>query len=73
MYRVGIDIAAGTYRTAGPKPGGIGLCYWERESDLSGGFNSIIANDNPQGQGVVTISASDKGFKTTGCQTWTAG
>ena len=70
-YRVGADIAPGTYRTAGPKPSSsFPLCYWERQSDLSGTFGAIIANENLQGPGVVTIAASDKGFKTSGCQTW---
>lgn len=68
-YRVGVDIAAGTYRTPGPKSGR-SSCYWERESDFSGSFDSIIANENPTGAGVVTIAASDKGFKSTACQDW---
>lgn len=71
-YLVGKDIAPGTYRTAGPKQSGaLGLCYWERDSDLSGNFSAVIANDNLKGPGVVTIAATDKGFKTSGCQEWT--
>jgi hypothetical protein len=66
-YAVGIDIAPGTYKTAG----GDG-CYWERDSNLSyGGLTSIIANDNADGPAVVRIAASDKGFKTQDCGTWT--
>jgi hypothetical protein len=68
-YRVGVDIAPGTYRTAGPAAGR-GLCYWARLSDLSGSFDAILANDNLEGPGSVTISSSDVGFKTSGCQTW---
>ncbi|MFE3110601.1 hypothetical protein [Kitasatospora indigofera] len=67
-YLVGDDIQPGTYKTAGP--GSLGHCYWERDKDSSGGFDSIIANDNLTGQGVVTIKSSDKVFKTTGCQAW---
>ena len=68
---MGADIAPGTYRTAGPRStGSFSACYWERQSDLSGTFGAIIANDNLQGPGVVTIAASDKGFKTSACQTW---
>ena len=67
-YLVGDDIQPGTYKTAGP--GSLGLCYWERAKDSSGGFESIIANENLRGQGVVTIKSSDKVFKTTGCQAW---
>ncbi|WP_457031414.1 hypothetical protein [Kitasatospora sp. P5_F3] len=68
-YLVGDDIQPGTYKTAGP--GSLGLCYWERGKDSSGGFDSIIANDNLTGQGVVTIKKTDKVFKTQGCQVWT--
>lgn len=67
-YLVGDDIQPGTYKTAGP--GSLGMCYWERAKDSSGGFESIIANDNLTGQGVVTIKSSDKVFKTEGCQAW---
>lgn len=69
-YRVGADIAPGTYTTAGPAKGGIGSCYWSRLSSLDGEFGSIIANENLEGQGVVTIAATDAAFKTTGCQDW---
>ncbi len=44
------------------------LCYWERQSAFGGGFEVIIANENLQGPGVVTIDASDTGFKTSGCR-----
>lgn len=67
-YLVGDDIQPGTYKTAGP--GSLGLCYWERSKDSSGGLESIIANDNLTGQGVVTIKSSDNVFKSTGCQAW---
>ncbi len=68
-YRVGVDIAPGTYVA----PGGTG-CYWERQSVFGGGFDAIIANEaSSGGQVVVTVSASDKGFKTSGCGTWRPG
>ena len=66
-FAVGIDIASGTYSTAGGSN-----CYWERESGFLGSSSdSIIANDNPTGRAVVTIAPTDKGFKTTGCAIWT--
>lgn len=70
QYRVGVDIAPGTYVA----PGGSG-CYWERQATFGGGsLGDIIANDLSRGgQVVVTIAASDKGFKTSGCGTWTPG
>lgn len=63
---VGTDITAGTYRTDGGDS-----CYWERLSGFSGTFDDIIANDNPTGQAVVTISASDAAFSAARCGTWT--
>ncbi|WP_069173209.1 hypothetical protein [Streptomyces griseus] len=66
-YLVGEDMKAGTYRTSGPE-GSFG-CYWERARNASGEFDAIIANDNLDGSGRVTV---DKGevFKSTRCQEW---
>jgi hypothetical protein len=67
MYRVGADIAPGTYRSTGNADDG---CYWERDKDATHSLNSIVANDNVTGTAVVTISAGDGYFKTTGCGDW---
>ncbi|MGW7048502.1 hypothetical protein ACWGDT_38750 [Streptomyces avermitilis] len=67
MYRVGVDIAPGTYRSTGNTDD---LCYWERAKDALHSIESIRANNNVTGSAVVTISASDAYFKTTGCQEW---
>ncbi|MEX2458255.1 MAG: PASTA domain-containing protein [Actinomycetota bacterium] len=64
---VGTDFSPGTYRTSG----GDG-CYWERLRGFGGEVDDIIANDNPSGSAVVTISASDAGFSTVRCGRWTA-
>ena len=69
-YVVGTDVVAGTYHTTGPASDGSGSCYWEREKDTSGNFDSIIANDLGHGPTTVTISSSDGAFKTSGCNTW---
>ncbi|SFF52565.1 hypothetical protein SAMN05216251_117139 [Actinacidiphila alni] len=66
-YLVGDDIAAGTYRTAGPQDGI--PCYWERDKDSSGSFASIIANDTVSGTGRVTLRKGEV-FKTERCTTW---
>ncbi|MFE9355443.1 hypothetical protein [Streptomyces olivaceoviridis] len=66
-YLVGEDIAAGTYKTAGPE-GAFG-CYWERAKDASGEFGSIIANNNLEGPGRVTLNRGEY-FKTNRCQEW---
>jgi hypothetical protein len=64
-YMVGADFRPGTYRSVGNDG-----CYWERASSASGELGSIIANDNADGQVLVTISASDKVFKTSRCKGW---
>jgi hypothetical protein len=65
-YIVGTDIDPGTYKNTGDQN-----CYWERLRDFSGVFDGIIANGNPTGQAIVTIKASDKGFTSARCGTWT--
>ncbi|MGJ5755342.1 hypothetical protein FB563_3566 [Streptomyces puniciscabiei] len=67
MYKVGTDIAPGTYKSTGNTDDS---CYWERTKDAEHGLNSIIANDNVTGTAVVTISPGDAYFKTTGCGAW---
>ncbi|MFF9512449.1 hypothetical protein ACF1BU_38255 [Streptomyces sp. NPDC014724] len=66
-YLVGEDIAAGTYKSAGPD-GSFG-CYWERAKDSSGEFGSIIANNNLNGPGHVTLNKGEY-FKTNRCEEW---
>ncbi|NJP46246.1 hypothetical protein [Actinacidiphila epipremni] len=66
MYKVGTDIAAGTYKAKGGE-----TCYWERDKDALHDVDSIAANDNVTGQAVVTITAKDAYFKTADCGTWT--
>lgn len=70
-HRVGVDIAPGTCVASGGAS-----CYWERQSVFGGGgADAIIANEFApnRGQVVVTIQASDKGFRTSGCGTWKRG
>ncbi|MBK3581260.1 hypothetical protein JHN63_47340 [Streptomyces sp. MBT65] len=67
MFRVGADIAPGTYRSTGNTDD---LCYWERSKDAAHGPDSILANANVTGTAVVTISPTDAYFKTTGCKDW---
>lgn len=71
QYLVGEDMQAGTYKTAGPAENGfIENCYWARLKDASGEFGAIIANENLQGQGRVTVNKGEY-FQTKGCQKWT--
>ena len=68
-FRVGTDIKPGTYRTSGNTDG---MCYWERAKDASGDTDSLLANDNVSGAGYVTVKATDKIFKSSGCKDWEA-
>ena len=65
-YRVGVDIAVGTYRA----PGG-DSCSWERLSGFTGVLDDIIAIEVFQTRPIVTIQSSDVGFKSRGCGGWT--
>ncbi|MEU2059865.1 hypothetical protein [Streptomyces sp. NPDC013455] len=67
MFKVGTDIAPGTYKSTGNADDS---CYWERTKDADHGLDSIIANNNVTGTAVVTISPSDAYFKTTDCGDW---
>lgn len=65
VYAVRVDIAPGTYRNS--KGAG---CYWARLRSFEGGLGAIIANGNPSGPGIVTISGPDRGFESSDCGTW---
>jgi hypothetical protein len=66
IYRVGKDIDPGTYRASGGSN-----CYWARLSGFSGNLGQIIANGIGSPHPLVTISASDVGFESQRCGTWT--
>ena len=65
-HLVGDDIAPGTYRA----PGGDG-CYWARLRGFGGTLDDIIANGGFGANATVTIAASDAGFESSNCGTWT--
>lgn len=66
-YQVGKDIQPGTYRTRSASAN----CYYERLKGFSGSVSDILANDNTDDPAIVTILASDKGFDSQNCGTWT--
>ena len=60
-YLVGRDIVPGTYR--GRAGSGIfNSCYWARLRDLTGGSDSIINNDNAEGQFFVAVEARQSAY-----------
>ncbi|MEU8880979.1 hypothetical protein [Streptomyces hydrogenans] len=68
MFKVGVDVAPGTYKSTGNKDAG---CYWERSKDAGHGMDAILANDNVTGTAIVKITAKDGYFKSVGCGDWT--
>lgn len=66
VFIVGTDIEAGTYKSTGGS-----FCYYSRLSGFTGELEDIISNENTTSSAIVTISASDKGFKSARCGTWT--
>ncbi|MBT2493001.1 hypothetical protein J7E96_31755 [Streptomyces sp. ISL-96] len=44
-------------------------CYWARLKDASGEFDAIIANNNLEGPGRVTLNKGEY-FQTQRCQEW---
>jgi hypothetical protein len=55
QYLVGRDIAAGEYKLIATGEG----AYWSRGKDARGTLNSILANDNFDGQAYVTVRAGE--------------
>ena len=66
--RVGKDIQPGTYRTRTGSSG----CYFARLKGFGGSIDDILANDNTDAPAVVTIAATDQGFQSSNCATWTS-
>lgn len=60
---VGSELAPGRWTSGGN-------CYWERLSGVGGTFEEIITNDNPAGQAIVDIAATDAAFSSSGCGHW---
>lgn len=66
IFIVGTDLTPGTYKNTGVQG-----CYYARLSGFGGTTDDIIANNNVDAATIVTIAASDKGFESNGCGTWT--
>jgi hypothetical protein len=67
LYRIGVNIPAGTYRTRSDVP--LGGCNWTRFDAVG---NEIISGISLTFHDVVTILPSDGSFGTSGCGTWTS-
>ena len=62
-FKVGTDIAPGTYSSAGPIDNS--ACYWKRTSG-----DSMVDNAMTKKPQVVTIAPTDTAFTTRDCQPW---
>lgn len=67
MYRVGIDIVPGTYRSGG-KGEETTDCFWARLRSLS--EDDLIDSGMGAHAQLVLIEAGDKAFHTHNCQPW---
>ena len=65
-YVVGSDIVPGTYEADGGPD-----CYWRRLGGFSAGFDELLAIENMTTIGQVIIEATDVGFDSVDCGTWT--
>ncbi|HEX2856553.1 MAG TPA: hypothetical protein VHO26_03600 [Propionibacteriaceae bacterium] len=63
---VNTDIAPGVWRAAGGSS-----CYWVRLSGFNADASTVLANDFGVTSPTVSIQASDAGFYSEGCGTWT--
>jgi hypothetical protein len=74
MYRVGVEVPPGTYKTGGSLAGS---CGWSRLSSFNGDASSFIQGghilhiEGSVNTDTVTIAATDVGFASAGCQPWT--
>lgn len=66
-WQVGKDVQPGTYRTRKAS----NTCIWKRLSGFGGTYTDTIASDLTNAPVVVTIAATDKGFQSERCGTWT--
>jgi hypothetical protein len=62
-YFVGTDIVPGTWKAQDARN-----CEWIRVKDFTGEAGDVIGT--AERSGLVTISASDKGFISQGCRSW---
>ena len=65
-YVVGSDIAPGTYEASGGAD-----CYWRRLGGFTADLEDILAIENMTQPGSVVIEATDVGFESAECGTWT--
>jgi hypothetical protein len=72
MFKVGTDVAPGTYKTSGATGGAVQLCYWDirtstgDEDIVLGSQGTVTGTADP---GMVTLKKGTY-FKSQGCEKW---
>lgn len=71
QWKIGVEKAAGQYKTAGPVASLIPNCYWQKTTtpDAQPGDAGWVSNQIEPGQAYVTLKAGQF-FQTRGCQAW---
>lgn len=69
VFRVGVDVAPGTYKSAGPSISG-SMCSWSTHSSVGVSMDDMVDGNASSGQLYANIPATVKAFETIGCQTW---
>ena len=65
-YFIDMDVAPGVYRSSAA-----GQCSWARLGSFGGKAKDAIETGSAVGRQQVTIVATDAGFTSEGCGTWT--
>jgi hypothetical protein len=69
VFRVGAEVAPGTYRSAGPDSPG-GTCSWSTHRTLGASVSDMVDGNTSTGQLYVVIPSTVAAFESAGCQTW---
>lgn len=68
VYEVGVDVQPGRYKSPGPDDPSLTYCSYRVSNDEAA--DDIVASENSQGPGVVTLE-SGQYFSSENCQQWT--
>jgi len=69
VFRVGVEVAPSTYRSAGPDSPG-GTCSWSTHRTLAASPSDIVEGNKSTGQLYAVIPPTVAAFESTGCQNW---
>ncbi|WP_099024697.1 hypothetical protein [Mycolicibacterium palauense] len=80
VFRVGVDIEPGTYRSQGPSTplilvfgdvSPISFCSWSTHSTPAAGDGDLVDANSSLGPVYATVPATVVAFRTANCQPWT--